>query len=346
MLLKMTLSDVQEFIIRNRRKLVIGLVVFVLVSLALGYIFQATNPQISEEDKIPSFNLAQEPGEVIGQIDLSNLVSADFPPSAPIYRIERIEQTLSSIDAVGWAKNFGFPTSFGEVVTPLGKIYVFSKTGGELTVTSNPRSLHYTRESGSGARTIFNSSTAIQKAKEFFTAKKLPDPGSFSPKVTYLSAIGERTAETIAAEAKFVEVNFSWSAGGFDLLGESPSDTAIRLIFDRSGGAVYLSYQFLDYSFSPAQEVPLLDFTQASDALRDGAQIVLVRPTGDVSKWTLSESSTLSSFAPDSVRLVYVIQTESEILFPVYLFEGAGRTFGNEVQAAAYVLAVPSQYVR
>ena len=342
----MTLSEVQEFIRQNRRKLIIGLFVLVLGSLVLGYIFRAVNPPVSEEDKIPSFSLSQEPGQIIGQIDFSQLSPPDFPDSVSIYQVENLEQVLSSTDAAGWAKNFGFGAQTGEVETPLGKIYVFAKKGEELTVTGNPRALHYTRESESGVGTIFNSSTAIQKAKEFLAARKLPDPSSFFPRVTYLSAIGERTAGSTEAEANFVEINFAWSVGGFELLGESSIDTAIRLIFNKAGQAVYLSHQFLDYSFTAAQDIQILNFSQATEALGSEAQVVLVRPIGEVEEWTLSESSTLSSFAPDSVRLVYVLQPEGGILYPVYLFDGTGQTSGNEVQASAYVLAVPNQYIR
>jgi hypothetical protein len=342
----MNLSDVQEFILRNRRKFIFGLVAVVLISLFLGFIFQEINPEVAEEDKLPPFVLAEEPGQVIGQADLSNLASVDFPSSAPIYKVEKLDLTFTQADAVGWAKSFGFSASFGEVVTPLGKIYVFFKTGEELTVTSNPRSLHYTRESKVGTGTILENSAAIRKAKEFLAARKLPDPSSFSPTVRYLSTIGERTSETNVARANFVEVNFAWSVGGLDLLGESSSDTAIRMIFDRSDRVVYLSYQFLDYSFSLDKEIPLLNFSQASGALRREAQIVLVRPVDDVDNWALSESYSLGSFAPESVKLIYVMQPRAEFLYPIYLFEGPGRIGEIDVNAAAYILAVQSQYVR
>ena len=340
------MSDVQEFIVRNRRKLVFGLVAAVLISLALGFIYQEISPEVAEEDKLPSFVLAEEPGRVIGRVELSGLASVDFPTAASIYRAEKLDLTFTQADAVGWAKNFGSLSSSGEVDTPLGKIYVFAKKGEELTVTGNPRALRYTRESAGGTGTISDSTTAIQKAKEFLAAKKLPDPSSFLPTVKYLSAIGERTAETTAAEAAFVEVNFSWSVGGYDLLGESPSDMAIRVILDRDTRVVYLNYQFPDYSFSTGQEVPLLSFSQASDALGREAQIVLVRPVGDIGKWSISDSSNLSSFSPEAARLVYVMQPGGELLYPVYLFEGPGRALGNDVWSAAYVLAVSPQYIK
>src|SRR3990172_8088473 len=342
----MSLSDVQEFILRNRRKLIFGLVAVVLISLVLGYIFRATAPQISEEDKIPSFVLAEEPGRVLSQVDLSGLASVDFPTAVSVYRAEKLNLTFTQADAAGWAKKFGSLIPSGEVSTPLGKIYVFAKKGEELTITSNPRELRYTRESAGGTGTIPDSATAIQKAKDFLAARKLPDPSLFSPTVKYLSAIGERTSETTIAEAKFAEVNFSWSVGGYDLLGESSSDTAIRMIFDKDTRVVYLSYQFPDYSFSAGQEVPLLSFSQASDALGKEAQIVMVRPVGNVKEWSLSDSSSLSSFSPETVRLVYVMQSGGELLYPVYLFEGPGRVLGNDVQAAAYVLAVSAEYIK
>jgi hypothetical protein len=344
--LKMSLSDVQEFILRNRRKLVFGLVGVVLISLALGFIYQEISPEVAEEDKLPSFVLADEPGRVIGRVDLSGLASVDFPTAASVYRAKKTESVFSQADAAGWAKNFGSLSSSGEVDTPLGRIYFFAKKGEELAVTSNPRALRYTRESAGGTGTIPDSNTAIQKAKEFLAAKKLPDSGSFSPAVKYLSAIGERTAETTAAEAEFVEVNFSWSVGGYDLLGESPDDTAIRIVFDQSGRAVYLSYQFMDYSFSAGQEIPLLSFSQASTALSEEAKIVLVRPVGDVKEWSLSGSPSLSFFSPENVRLVYVMQPGNDLLYPVYLFEGPGRVSGNDVQAAAYVPAVSTDYIK
>src|SRR3972149_3607964 len=326
----MSLSDVQEFILRNRRKLIFGLVAVVLISLVLGYIFRATAPQISEEDKIPSFVLAEEPGRVLSQVDLSGLASVDFPTAVSVYRAEKLNLTFTQADAAGWAKKFGSLIPSGEIDTPLGKIYVFAKKGEELTVTGNPRALRYTRESAGGTGTIPDGNTAIQKAKEFLAAKKLPDPSSFLPTVKYLSAIGERTAETTSAEATFVEVNFSWSVGGYNLLGESPSDMAIRVILDRDTRVVYLSYQFPDYSFSADQEVPLLSFSQASDALGREAQIVLVRPVGDVKEWSLSDSPSLISFSPETASLVYVMQPGNGLLYPVYLFEGPGRGAGSD----------------
>jgi len=342
----MSLSDVQEFILRNRRKLVFGLVAAVLISLALGFIYQEISPEVAEEDKLPSFVLAEEPGRVVGRVELSGLASVDFPTAASVYRAEKLDLTFTQADAARWAKNFGSLSSSGEVDTPLGKIYVFAKKGEELAITGNPRALRYTRESAGGTGTIPDGNTAIQKAKEFLAAKKLPDPSSFLPTVKYLSAIGERTAETTSAEATFVEVNFSWSVGGYNLLGESPSDMAIRVILDRDTRVVYLSYQFPDYSFSTGQEVPLLSFSQASDALGREAQIVLVRPVGDIGKWSISDSSNLSSFSPEIARLVYVMQSGGELLYPVYLFEGPGRALGNDVWSAAYVLAVSPQYIK
>src|SRR3990170_4094227 len=329
----MSLSDVQEFILRNRRKLVFGLVAVVLISLALGFIYQEISPEVAEEDKLPSFVLAGEPGRVVGRVDLSGLASVDFPTAASVYRAEKLDLTFTQADAAGWAKNFGSLSSSGEVDTPLGKIYFFAKKGEELAVTGNPRALRYTRESAGRTGTVLESTTAIQKAKDFLAAKKLPDPSSFLPTVKYLSAIGERTAETTAAEASFAEVNFSWSVGGYDLLGESSDDTAIRIVFDRAGRVVYLSYQFLDYSFSASQEVPLLSFSQAADALGREAQIVLVRPVGDVKEWSLSDSPSLISFSPETASLVYVMQPGNGLLYPVYLFEGPGRVLDNDVQA-------------
>ena len=346
MFLKMSLSDVQEFIARNRRKLLVGLLLVIIISLVAGFIWREATTAVPEEEKLPSFTLAQEPGRVLGVVDFSKLPATDFPPSSTIYRTEELNLTFTQADAVRWSKNFGSLSPSGEVATPLGKIYVFAKKGEELTVTSNPRALHYTRENGGGTGTLPDGATIIGMTKEFLAAKKLPDIGSFSPTVKYLSAIGERTAETTAAKASFAEVNFSWSVNGLDLLGESSTDSAIRLIFDRAGRVVYLSYQFLDYSFSADKDLPLLNFAQAKDALGTEPQIVSIRPTGEVEEWTLSESISLIDFAPESVRLVYVRLADGDLLYPVYLFEGSGSTGGMDVRAAAYVLAIPGQYAK
>lgn len=342
----MSLSDVQEFIVRNRRKLVFGLVVVVLASLVLGFIFREVVLEVTEEDKLPPFTLAADPGRIIGQVDLSKLASADFPASVQVYRAEKLSLTFAQADAIGWAKNFGFSSLSAEVDTPLGKIYVFAKAGEELTVTTNPRELRYTRDSAGGTGNILDSSTAVQKAKDFLVAKKLPDVSAFSSTVRYLSAIGERTTETIASEAKFVETNFSWSVDGLSILGESASDSAVRMILDKDAQVVYLSYRFLDYSFSAAQEIPLLLFSEVSSALGEEAQVVLVRPLGEVEHWTLAESYDLGFFSPESVRLVYVLPTVGDLLYPVYLFEGNAQVRGLDAQAAAYVLAIPDQYIR
>jgi len=344
--LKMSLSDVQEFIVRNRRKLLIALLLVVIISLAAGFIWREVITEVPEEEKIPSFTLSQVPGRVLGVIDFSKLSAPDFPPSSTVYRIEKMSLTFTQADAAGWAKSFGSLSPSGEVATPLGVIYVFAKKGEELTVTSNPRALHYTREGGGGTETLPGSATVIGMAKEFLAAKKLPDTGSFSPTVRYLSAIGERTAETTAAEARYAEVNFSWSVNGLNILGESSTDSAIRVIFDRAGRVVYLSYQFLDYSFAADKNFPLLSLEQAKDALAAEPQIVSIRPMGDVEEWTLSESTNLSEFTPESVRLVYVRLADSALLHPVYLFEGSGSTGGIGVRAAAYVLAVSDQYTK
>jgi hypothetical protein len=342
----MSLSDVQEFIAHNRRKILIALLLVIIISLAAGFIWREVVTEVPEEEKIPSFTLSQVPGRVLGVIDFSKLSATDFPPSSTVYRIEQLSLTFTQADAVGWARRFGSLSSSGKFETPLGVIYVFTKKGEELTITSNPRALHYTRESGGGAVALADSATVIGRAKEFLAAKKLPDIGSFYPTVKYLSAIGERTAETTAAKASFAEVNFSWLVNGLDLLGESSTDSAVRLIFDRAGRVVYLSYQFLDYSFSADKNLPLMSFEQAKDDLATEPQIVSIRPTGEVEEWTLSESTNLSEFTPESARLVYVRLAESDLLYPVYLFEGSGSTGGISVRAAAYVLAVPGQYTK
>uniref|UniRef100_A0A831YSV8 Uncharacterized protein n=1 Tax=candidate division WWE3 bacterium TaxID=2053526 RepID=A0A831YSV8_UNCKA len=342
----MSLSDVREFILRNRRRLLVGLVAVLGIILATGFLFREVVPEVSEEEKIPSFSLAQEPGSVVGAVDLSKLASADFPPSITVYRTGKKDLTFTQDESKTLAASFGFSQLSGEVDTPLGKIYVFAKTGEELTVTSNPRALHYTREGASGAGKLPTSVDAVQNARGFLTAKNLPDPGSVSPIVKYLSTLGERTTETVAEEARFVEVIFPWSVNGLDILGESPTDAAARLVFDSAGKLVYLTFKFSDYSFAVAQNIPLVSFTEATSVLGREAQVVLVRPTGVVKEWTLSGSSNLSSFAPESVRLVYVKQSQGDLLYPVYLFEGTGRTGGIDVKAAVYVLAVSSRYIK
>src|SRR4030065_762821 len=103
----MSVSDVQELFVRNRRKLVFGLVAAVLISLALGFIYQEISPEVAEEDKLPSFVLAEEPGRVIGRVELSGLASVDFPTAASIYRAEKLDLTFTQADSVGWAKNVG-----------------------------------------------------------------------------------------------------------------------------------------------------------------------------------------------------------------------------------------------
>lgn len=343
---KMSLSDVREFILRNRRKLLVGLIAVVVVFLVAGFIFREVAPEVSDEEKIPSFSFAQEPGSVVGSVDLSKLAPADFPPSATVYQTEKKNLAFTQNEAKALATDFGFSQLSGEVATPLGKIYVFAREGEELTVTSNPRALHYTREGASGTGKLPTSADAIQNARRFLAAKNLTDPGSVSPIVKYLSALGERTAETAAEEARFIEIIFPWSVNSLDILGESPTDAAARLVFDSAGKLVYLTFKFQDYSFAVAKNIPLMSFAEATKALSKEAQVVLVRPVGEVKEWALSDSSDLSSFAPESVRLVYVKQHQGGLLYPVYLFEGAGRAGGIDVKAAAYVLAVSSRYIK
>ncbi len=342
----MSLSDIQEFILRNRRKLLVVLVVVVAASLGLGFVFREVAPEVSEEEKIPSLSFAQEPGGVVGSVDISKLVPVDFPPSAAVYQIENKNIIFTQDEAKPMAKSFGFSKPSGEVDTPLGKIYVFAKTGEELTVTSNPRAIHYTHESTGGTGKLPTSAEAIQNARGLLAAKKLSDPGSISPIVKYLSTLGERTTETTPEEARFVEVIFPWSVNGLDILGESLTDAAARLVFDSTGKLVYLTFKFQDYSFTVSKNIPLMNFAEATNALGREAQVVSVRPTDEVKEWALSDSSDLSSFTPESVRLVYVKQSEGDLLYPVYLFEGFGLAGGMDVQAAAYVLAVPGQYIK
>src|SRR3989304_6509086 len=107
MFLKMSLSDVQEFIAHNRRKILIALLLAIIISLAAGFIGREVVTEVPEEEKIPSFTLAQEPGRVLGVIDFSKLSATDFPPSSTVYRIEKLNLTFTQADAVGGSKNFG-----------------------------------------------------------------------------------------------------------------------------------------------------------------------------------------------------------------------------------------------
>src|SRR3989337_2735364 len=103
----MSLSDVQEFIVRNRRKILIALLLAIIISLAAGFIWREVVTEVPEEAKIPSFTLAQDSRRVLGVIDLSNPSATDFPPSSTVYRIEQLSLTFTQADAVGWARSFG-----------------------------------------------------------------------------------------------------------------------------------------------------------------------------------------------------------------------------------------------
>lgn len=349
----MKLSDLQELILRNRKKMIIVTILFVLLSVALtiGYQRFIAAPPIPEEEKLPSFALAGEAATIAGEISLASLSTVDFPEKMTAYRVERLVFTFTKEEAKRLAARFGFlgkprestlPDGQGEVLT-----FVNIKAEETLMVVTKPRGLTYVAARGSSSKgTLYDRATAIEKAKEFMEGKELP-VSQLSPfGVRYLDSDGSVYIEVEEpAEAGFLELSFVWSVEGRNLLGEGPTDTAARVIFDRQGKVVSLKFQFLDFQFTRFGEVRLLNFSQSTAKLKEEGLVVSTQPIGSVAGW--GAVSDLRSFAPESVRLVFAQPSEATFLYPVYLFEGKGRTTaGTEVKAAVYLLVVSPEYLK
>lgn len=347
----MRLSNLQEFILRNRRKAIIVVVLLALLSVGLtGYQQLVAPPPVPEEEKLPPFALGGETATIAGEASFTSLSTVDFPEKITVYQAESLVFSFTEDEAKELAVRFGFQGEPRESTLPGGEgkrlTFVNTKTGGTLMVTTKPRMLTYVVEGEDGEGTLYDRSTAIARAKEFMEAKGL-SVSQLSPfEVRYLTSDGSIYTEVEEpAEAGFLELSFVWSVEGRDLLGEGPTDTAAKATFDRQGKVVSLEFRYLDLQFIRFGEVKLLSFSKSIAQLKGKGLVVSTQPIGSTTGWT--SIADLQSFVPTDVRLVFVRPTEAALLYPVCLFEGKGRTTaGTEVKAAVYLLAVSPEYLK
>jgi len=340
----MRLNELRERILSNKKWIVISavvLAVLLVLSFGIGERIVLSIP------KIPSFVLTFETGGV-GVLDLTNLPSAKFPETITTFRVEASDISLSAEEARAMAANFGFVDEPKEAEIPGGRVLTFIQDGKSLQVTTKPRGLLYTSEEDmqDDDRLVFDEVTAVTRAKDFLSTRGLPISDLSSTSVKYLLSLGGQSAVAQdRTSANFVEVIFSRSTGGFDVLGEAPTDGAASSIFNAAGEVVYLSFEFANFTLTQSDEVELKTVNEAVEDLLTSGEVVSVRPLEGVESWTLREENFLSSFAPESVRLAYVKLENVNILYPVFLFEGPGRMSNTNVQASVYLPAVLDKHV-
>jgi len=350
---EMKLSDLREFVLRNRKRIIVvaTLFIFLCIVSVVGYQKFLAPPLIPEEEKLPPFYLVNDIASVTGEVSLSSLQVTDFPGVITAYRAEPLAFSFTKEEAKELAARFGFSGEPRISTSPDGRsetlVFIDLKNQATLAVTTKPRKLTYVVEGGRAQEgTLLDQAAATQKAKEFVGDKDLP-LSQLSPfGVRYLISKGNIYFEVEEpTEAEFLEVSFSWLVEGWDLLGESPADTVARVIFDRQGKVVSLKFRFPDLQFTRFGEVKLLSSSEAVAKLKKEGLVVSTSAIGTTTGW--SEIADLRSFAPESVRLIFVQPSGATFLYPVYLFEGKGRTTaGVEVKAAAYLLAVSPEYLK
>jgi len=336
----MTLTDLREIILGNKRKLLIFGGILVVGVLALSFVYREVYPTATKSGGVPSFNLSATTGALGGILDSSKLPAVSFPTHAAIYEGTSLGVIMSEQEARALAKKFGLGGILSVATTPDGAVYTFVKGKETLMVSAEPREITYSRSNADGSGSLWGESQASQKAKEFLSSVGLTTSDLSVFGVQYLGDLQGRFSVVGEDKAKFVEVSFARLVGSLPLIGESPTEAAARVIFDPSGKIAFLTFDYPDTTFSKVADVPLLSLDAVLPQVNREGKVVLVRPEADVSKWALPALPVLTEFVPNEIELALVQPMNSKFLYPVYLLSGAGKMQGEDVFASLYLLAI------
>ncbi len=335
----MTLTDLRETILKNKKKILILGGILLTVVVVLSLIYPQIRSTISSEQDLPPFDLSSNAGNA-GAVDTSLLPAATLPTKANTYKVTGSGAALKEEEVLALAGKLGFSAPPSLATTPEGDVYSFVRGQDSVMITTKPRGFIYSRESTGRAGTTLDESAASAKAKEFLSSIGLSISDLSVLGVQYLSELSTRLSVAGRDQANFVEVSFAWLVDGIPLLGEDPTENATRVIFDRSGIPVFVVFNYLDSSFSEVAEVSLLGLEAVLPQISEKGEVVSLRPQAGVSQWAFPTSLSLVDFAPQEVKLALVQPTDSEFLYPVYLFSGTGSYQEQGVFASLYLLAI------
>lgn len=342
----MTLNDLGEFWQRNRKRVLLVILLLIII-IGGGAFLLWRSSQKSEgpgsatgEEEIPAFAFAGDTWKTSGQVNFSELAETVFPQEAMVYKVGEQKAGFSEQQAQGIAEQFNFePEATNRASLPGGeRMFVFAKDTVNLAVFSYPREIRYsfkdtTAKTSKIGGKIYDQDTAIQKAKEYLEGKNLSPADLVFFGVRYLIYDVETVAQTQNPKAaNALEISFVQAVTGQSILGKTISEPLVRIVFNRAGEVVSLSYKETDQTFTSLKTVPLLSFAEATGKLKEGGLVISMLPT-EAAKERFFDAADLTSFTPQSVSLVYYQVPETDFLLPIYLFEGRGTIAETAVYA-------------
>jgi len=348
----MNLNDLREFLFANRKRvlLVFGIIVFILVVIITALPQDQVTTPSNGEEALPPFTFNADTWSITEGVDFSKLKTASFPESATIYNVEQSFVTTSEAEAEEIAMLFGFE---GKALNQLslpegGTMYVFVKDNENIAVITQPREIRYsvkdfiyTAENLKGS--LYDETIAIQIANNFMEGKKLSTGFSFYDS-RLLIYRGELTAETTdSKKANILEMSFVHTVQGQEILGKLLIEPPVRVLFNRKGEVVSFSYKFPDQSFTRNREVKLISFDKVMTNLRDKGLVISIIPAESLEDRGIEEQEDLISFIPESVKLVLYQSGRTSLLYPIYLFEGSGKTSEGNVNAVVIFPAIETE---
>lgn len=350
----MNLNELREFLFANRKRvlLIFGIVVFILVVIITALPKdQVTTPSNGNgEEALPPFTFNADMWSITEGVDFSKLKTASFPESATIYNVEQSFVTTSEVEAEEIAMLFGFE---GEALNQLslpegGTMYVFVKDNENIAVITQPREIRYSVKdfiytAGNLKGSLYDETIAIQIANSFMEGKKLSTGFSFYDS-RLLIYKGELTAETTdSKKANILEMSFVHTVQGQEILGKLLIEPPVRILFNRKGEVVSFSYKFPDQSFTRYREVKLISFDNVMSNLRNKGLVISITPVENLVEEGIEEQGNLTSFTPESVKLVLYQSGGTSLLYPIYLFEGSGKTSEGNVNAVVIFSAIETE---
>jgi len=347
----MTLNDLSNFLQRNRKKILLAtLIIFTGGGLLLFWQSSQKNKEpgpADDEGEIPTFSFAGDTWKISGQLNLGKLAETSLPQETVVYKVSEQKESITEPQAQDIAERFDFdrePTN--RVFLPDGeKMFVFAQDEVNMAVFSYPREIRYSfknvvAKTKNVSGKIYNQSTAIQKAREYLESKNLPTANIVFFDTRYLIYDVEAVAQTQNPKsANALELSFVRAIVGQNILGKTISEPLVRVVFNRTGTVVSLSYKETDQTFTQFKIISLLSFTEATASLKENGLVISMLPT-EAAKERFIEADDLTSFTPQTISLVYYQVPGTEFLIPIYLFEGRGTLDAGEVYANVALSAI------
>ena len=348
----MTLNDLSGFLQRNRKKILLAILILLVGGGALLF-WQSSqkngepDPTNGEEGEVPTFSFAGDTWKISGQINLGKLAETSLPQETVVYKVSEQKESTTESQAQDIAERFAFDREITNRVSLPGeeRMFVFAQDEVNMAVFSYPREIRYSfknivAKTKNVSGKIYDKATAIQKSKEYLEGKGLPTTDIVFFGVRYLIYDVEAIVQTQNPKrANALELSFVQAVAGQSILGKTISEPLVRVVFNRAGTVVSLSYKETDQTFTQFKIVPLLNFAEATADLEGKGLVISMLPT-EAAKERFIETDDLTSFTPQTISLVYYQVPGTEFLIPIYLFEGKGAISDIEVYANVALSAI------